>query len=152
MQVKVSISIPLRILQSNDRSSSPPPPQTNVKKDKKSLDDISVFTRLAKIGLEVFPIAVADEIKGFTVGRLLLSQHFGGASRGPFPHVKEERVQKHGFDNFMYANLVSTFTEGRRALTGNCKPPTYLTQRCLPDPSSTRTIDSRLTRSVDKLQ
>lgn len=71
------------------------------------MNDVSVFTRLSKIGLEIFPITVADEIKNFIVGRILLSQHFGGTSRGPFPRVMEERVRGHGFDNFMYANLVS---------------------------------------------
>lgn len=82
--------------------------QTSLKKDKKSLDDVSVFTRLSRIGLEIFPITIEDEIKWFSVGRIFLSQHFGGTSRGTFPTIKEERVQKHGFDNLMYASLVST--------------------------------------------
>jgi hypothetical protein len=71
------------------------------------LDSVSVFTRLSRIGLEIFPITIEDEIRDFSISRVLISQHFGGTARGTFPAIKKERVQQHGFDNFMCANLVS---------------------------------------------
>ena len=81
--------------------------QSSTKPDKKALDDVSVYTRLSKIGLETFPITIEEEIKDFAVGRIFLSQHFGGSPVGTFPTTKEERILQHGFDNLMYANTVS---------------------------------------------
>jgi len=79
-----------------------------LKKDKKALDDVTVFTRLSKIGLEIFPITIEDEIKEFSVSRVkFLSTYFGGSSVDTFPSIKQDRVQKHGFDKFMCINLVS---------------------------------------------
>ena len=103
----VCYSIFLKMPRNNSRPAFPLL-QTSSKKDNKSLDDVSVFTRLSRIGLEIFPITVEDEVKGFSVARALLSAHFGGSSRGAFPNIKKEKVKKHGFDNLMYANLVST--------------------------------------------
>ena len=72
------------------------------------LDDVSVFTRLSKVGLEIFPITIGSEIRELLVSRRgLLSKHFGGCSRGTFPSIKKEKFERHGFDNFMYVHLVS---------------------------------------------
>lgn len=69
---------------------------------------MSVFTRLSRVGLEIFPIAIEDEIKQFSVSRLdFLSPHFGGNAVQSHPLLSEKNLQKHGFDNFMYAKLVS---------------------------------------------
>jgi hypothetical protein len=72
---------------------------------------VSVFTRLSRVGLEIFPITIEDEIKQFSVSRLdFLSPHFGGNAVQTHPPISEEKLQKHGFDNFMYAQLVSVQT------------------------------------------
>lgn len=92
------------------RDNSHPVPdllQTSLKKEKKSFDDVSVFTRLSRIGLEIFPITLEDKIKGFLVGRFFLSRNFGGNPAEVFPAIEKERLQDHGFDNFMYCTLVS---------------------------------------------
>lgn len=79
-----------------------------MKKDKKALDDVSVFTRLSKIGLEIFPITIEDEIKKFLVRRSFLSAHFGGSRVDIRPTISQDNRRKHGFDNFMYIGLVRT--------------------------------------------
>lgn len=78
-----------------------------MKKDKKALDDVSVYTRLSRVGLELFPISIEDEIKEVSVSRILLSMKFGGSAVETFPGIKEQRLRKHGFDRFMCINLVS---------------------------------------------
>jgi len=78
-----------------------------LKKDKKAFDDVTVFTRLSKIGLEIFPITIEDEVKEFSVSRALLSTHFGGSAVATFPDISQGMLQKHGFDKWMCINLVS---------------------------------------------
>jgi len=84
------------------------PEQTNPKKGKTGLGDVSVYTRLSKIGLDIFPITIEDKIKEFSIGRVFLSQLFGGSPVDVFPKVKPKKFKKHGFDNFIYIPLVST--------------------------------------------
>ena len=107
----------------NVSPSFPPPPQsfiecnrpclqTKLKTDKKSLDDISVFTRLSKIGLEVFPVTIEAKVKELSVSRPgVLSKNFGGSPMGVHPKISPKNLQNHGFDNFMYVTLVSERTE-----------------------------------------
>ena len=64
-----------------------------MKKSKVALDDVSIFTRLSRIGLELFPITIEDEIKEFSVRRPFLSHHFGGSAVGTFPVIKKDRVR-----------------------------------------------------------
>ena len=71
------------------------------------MDDVSVFTRLSKIGLDIFPITVEDEIKEFSVSRAFLSTKFGGGRVDTYPTIEAEKFRSHGFGNFMYVNLVS---------------------------------------------
>lgn len=71
------------------------------------MNDVSVYTRLSKIGLDIFPIPIEDKIKEFSIGRLFLSKHFGGSSVDAFPRIKQKRLKEHGFDKFMYLPLVS---------------------------------------------
>lgn len=71
------------------------------------MDDISVYTRLSKIGLDVFPITIEDKIKEFSTSRRFLSKHFGGSAVRAFPNIDQEKSAKHGFDKFMYIPLVS---------------------------------------------
>ena len=76
------------------------------------MDDVSVFTRLSKIGLEIFSITIEDEIKELSVSRQLLSKHFGGGRVATFPEIRQDKLQKHGFDKWMCMNLVSAQTPG----------------------------------------
>jgi len=89
-------------------SSRFPPQQTNLKKGKTALGDVSVYTRLSKIGLDIFLITIEDKIKEFSIGRVFLSQLFGGSPVDAFPKIKAKRFKEHGFDNFIYIPLVST--------------------------------------------
>ena len=83
--------------------------QTKIKPDKKSLDDVSVFTRLSRVGLEIFPVTIEDKIKELSVSRMwFLAPHFGGSAVQTHPRIGKKKLQQHGFDNFMYATLVST--------------------------------------------
>ena len=82
--------------------------QAGIKPDKKSLDDVSVFTRLSRVGLAIFPITIENKIKDLSVSRMwYLSGHFGGGPVGTFPIIGKEKLEKHGFDHFMYLPLVS---------------------------------------------
>jgi len=82
--------------------------QTSFKRYGKALDDVTVFTRLSKIGLEIFPITIEDEIKEFSITRGLLSKHFGGGRVATFPEIRQwDESQEHGFDKWMCINLVS---------------------------------------------
>ena len=71
------------------------------------MDDVSVYTRLSKIGLDIFPITIEDGVKDFSVSRLFLSKHFGGSAVDAFPRIKAKRFKEHGFGKFMYIPLVS---------------------------------------------
>jgi len=42
-----------------------------------------------------------------------LSKHFGGSWMKTHPEISEANLQKHGFDNFMYLQLVSEQGEQR---------------------------------------
>ena len=85
--------------------------QAKLKPDKKSLDNVSVFTRLSRVGLEIFPTTIEDEIKELSVSRpKILSKYFGGSPVGTHPQVKEEKFKQHGFGNFMYIKMVSEHT------------------------------------------
>jgi len=78
----------------------------------KSLDDTSVFTRLSRVGLEIFPITIEDEVKEFLVSRTsFLSPYFGGSSVSTLPTISSDNVAKRGYDNFMYISLVSVQKE-----------------------------------------
>lgn len=68
---------------------------------------MSVFTRLSKIGLDVFPITIEDEIKQLSVTRALLSKEFGGSAMATFPTIDKEKSLQHGFDKFMCISMVS---------------------------------------------
>ena len=82
--------------------------QTSSEKTEKVLDEVSVFTRLSKIGLEIFPITIEDELKELAVARILISKTFGGSAVDVFPDISEKRLEEHGFGNFMCITLVST--------------------------------------------
>ncbi|KAF9779240.1 hypothetical protein BJ322DRAFT_1113588 [Thelephora terrestris] len=79
---------------------------TKLKPDKKSLDDVSVFTRLSKVGLEIFPVTIEGQIQELSVSRRFLSLHFGGSPVGSYPTIGKKKLESHGFDNFMYVSLL----------------------------------------------
>jgi len=86
--------------------------QTGIKPDKESMDDVSVFTRLSRVGLEIFPITIEDKVKVLSVSRQgFLSKHFGGSSVSTHPKISKKNLRKHGFDNFMYIPLVSAIVQ-----------------------------------------
>ena len=75
---------------------------------------MSVYARLSKFGLDIFPIPIEDEIKELPVGRVFLSKQFGGSSVRAFPTINPKRFKEHGFNKLMYIPLVST---GRPQMT-----------------------------------
>ena len=98
------------------------------------MDDVSVFTRLSKIGLEIFPITIENKIKELSVSRQgFLSKEFGGNSVETHPEISKEKFQKCGFGNFMYITLVSehagTADSGPKVLIARIRRSTRMHRR-----------------------
>ena len=112
--------------------------QTSSEKTEKVLDDVSVFTRLSKIGLEIFPITIEDELKELAVARILISKTFGGSAVDVFPDISEKRLEEHGFGNLPW-NIHDR--------------PIFSLIRCYSqDSSSTCALIAGCPGSMDKLQ
>jgi len=105
--------------------------QTSSEENKKILDDVSVFTRLSKVGLGIFPITIEEEIKELAVARLLISKTFGGNTVQAFPDIGEESLEGHGFDNFMCISLVSTQKTAKVVTSEYSRAPHFLSDSVL---------------------
>jgi len=65
-----------------------------------------------KVGLEIFPVTIEDEVKEFSVPRQgFLSQYFGGNAMSTRPSISPKMLARRGYDNFMYIKLVSMRAE-----------------------------------------
>ncbi|KDQ52049.1 hypothetical protein JAAARDRAFT_184640 [Jaapia argillacea MUCL 33604] len=64
----------------------------------------TVYERIRTIGFEPYPITLDEGIKDVKVPRAFVSNLFGGNPQKTFPEVASERVQQHGYDNFMMLN------------------------------------------------
>jgi len=52
-----------------------------------------------------YPIDLTKSILDATVTRDFMSHRFGGSNCSCFPRIKQERVDEHGYNDFMYLNL-----------------------------------------------
>ncbi|THU78144.1 hypothetical protein K435DRAFT_845899 [Dendrothele bispora CBS 962.96] len=69
------------------------------------LSDQVLYSRLKDIQLDLYPISLEPSILHSTVTRQFMCHQYGGSNAACFPNISQERVEKHGYNDFMYLNL-----------------------------------------------
>jgi hypothetical protein len=71
------------------------------------LSDQVLYNRLNGngISLDPFPIDLEKTIRDTPVNRDFMSNKYGGSSVAVFPSISKERVEQHGYNDFMYLTM-----------------------------------------------
>ncbi|EIW83872.1 hypothetical protein CONPUDRAFT_142400 [Coniophora puteana RWD-64-598 SS2] len=75
-------------------------------KEERQLSTDSVYNRIAKVGMELYPGVPDDPIfTSLVAPREFYSHLFGGSCQSTFPTISKRNLERHGYDDFMYTLL-----------------------------------------------
>lgn len=64
-----------------------------------------VFNRLTSHGIRNLKLELGEDMRTFTVTRAWMSKRFGGSANAMVSLIAQDRVERHGYDHFLYMNL-----------------------------------------------